>query len=188
VTRFQRALLLASELHATQTRKGSGTPYIAHLLGVASTTMEHGGNEDETIAALLHDAVEDQGGDATAQRIRAELGDRVAELVLALSDSTVEPKPPWRARKEAYLAHLATTDDGVRLVSMADKLYNALSIVRDLRRHGPSTFERFTGGREGTLWYYDALVGTYAQTSSQSTALFAELRDAVVLMKQLARG
>jgi (p)ppGpp synthase/HD superfamily hydrolase len=201
-SRFQRALLLASELHATQTRKGTRIPYVAHLLGVAATVMEHGGGEDEAIAALLHDAVEDQGGDATAERIRAAFGERIRELVLALSDwpssrpkgevvpraatSTVEPKPPWRARKEQYLAHLAATDDAVRLVSMADKLYNAQSLARDLRAHGAATLDRFTGGREGTLWYYEALVATYAKTSSRGTALFAELAEVVVELRSLA--
>ncbi|MEO6954919.1 MAG: HD domain-containing protein [Polyangia bacterium] len=186
-SRFPEALVLANELHQTQTRKGKKTPYIAHLLGVASITLEHGGNEDQAIAALLHDAVEDQGGLPTLERIRTAFGDVVAELVVGLTDAVVEPKPPWRARKEQYLEHLAKSTDAVRLVSMADKLYNVQTIVRDLRAEGLDTFKRFNGGLEGTLWYYRALVETYRNTSSHRMPLFGELDRAVQELEARAK-
>lgn len=159
--RFDRALLLASELHRQQTRKGSGTPYIAHLLGVCSLALEHSADEDQAIAALLHDAVEDQGGPATLQRIRSEFGERVANLVAALNDADTVPKPPWRERKERYLAHLAHAADEVLLVSACDKLYNARAIVEDHADAGSTLWQRFTGGRDGTLWYYRELARVF---------------------------
>ena len=131
--RFDRALVLASTLHRKQVRKDSGIPYVAHLLGVASLALEHGADEEQAIAALLHDAVEDQGGIPTLERIRAEFGDRVAGLVMALTDAVTQPKPPWRKRKEDYLAHLVDAPDEVLLISACDKLHNARSIVEDHR-------------------------------------------------------
>src|SRR6266853_3455026 len=122
--RFEAALLLATRLHATQTRKGGRIPYVSHLLGVASLALEHGGDEDVAIAALLHDAVEDQGGRPTLQTIRRMFGDRVATVVMECSDTDREPKPPWRERKERYLAHLPSASADALLVSIADKLHN----------------------------------------------------------------
>jgi GTP pyrophosphokinase len=159
--RFERALVLAAQLHQQQTRKGTSIPYVSHLLAVASLVIENGGDEDCAIAALLHDAVEDQGGRATLERIRAEFGERVAELVEACTDAEVTPKPPWRARKEQYIAHLAEASDAARLISAADKLHNARAILADYRELGDALWERFAGGREGTLWYYQALVAAF---------------------------
>jgi GTP pyrophosphokinase len=159
--RFERALVLAAQLHQQQTRKGTSIPYVSHLLAVASLVIENGGDEDCAIAALLHDAVEDQGGRATLERIRAEFGDRVAKLVEACTDAEVTPKPPWRARKEQYIAHLAEASDAARLISAADKLHNARAILADHRELGDALWERFNGGREGTLWYYQALVAAF---------------------------
>jgi len=160
--RFDQALLLATRLHARQVRKGSKVPYIAHLLGVASLVLEHGGSEDEAIAALLHDAVEDQGGAATRRLILEQFGSAVAEIVDGLSDTDQTPKPPWRGRKEAYLQHLRTAGPAVRLVSAADKLYNARTILKDLRQMDGALWDRFKGGKEGTLWYYRSLVEIFA--------------------------
>jgi len=157
-SRFESALAYAVQLHAEQTRKGTPIPYIAHLLAVTSIVLENNGTEEEAIAALLHDAVEDQGGAATREEIRRRYGDRVAEIVDGCTDTDAVPKPPWRARKEAYIAHLASAPDSVRLVSAADKLHNARSILLDYREQGEALWNRFTGGREGTLWYYRALV------------------------------
>src|SRR5437588_8327976 len=128
-TRFEEALVFATQLHREQTRKGTRIPYIAHLLGVTSIVLEHGGNEDEAIAALLHDAIEDQGGASTREEIRRQFGDRVVEIVDGCTDTDVMPKPPWRARKEAYLAHIIEATPSVRLVSAADKLHNARAIL-----------------------------------------------------------
>lgn len=155
--RFDQALLLASRLHRTQTRKDSGVPYVSHVLAVAALAIEHGADEDQAIAALLHDAVEDQGGQPTAERIRAQFGTRVADLVLALSDTITSPKPPWRDRKERYLAHLAGAPTDVLLISACDKVHNARCIVADHAAVGSSLWQRFTGGRDGTLWYYREL-------------------------------
>src|SRR6478672_7509499 len=123
--RFTQALTFATQLHANQKRKGSGVPYIAHLLGTASLALEHGANEDEAIAALLHDAIEDQGGAPTREEIRRRFGDTVTAIVDGCTDADVTPKPPWRARKEAYIAHVASAAKSVLLVSSADKLHNA---------------------------------------------------------------
>ena len=156
--RFEQALAYAAHLHTQQTRKGTDIPYIAHLLSVAGLVLEYGGDEDTAIAALLHDAAEDQGGAATLTAIREKYGAGVAEIVEHCSDTLITPKPPWRKRKEAYLAHLAGAGDAVRLVSTADKVHNARAILADYRVHGEAVWSRFGGGRAGTLWYYRALV------------------------------
>ncbi len=166
--RFKDALSLATDLHSNQRRKGSGIPYVAHLLGVASLVLEYGGNEEEAIAALLHDAVEDQGGKQTRQIIADKFGEPVAQIVDGCTDSDTIPKPPWRGRKEAYIAHLATATPSVLLVSACDKLYNVRTILADYRRMGDEIWERFKGGRkDGTLWYYQALVIEYKKTGNQ---------------------
>lgn len=183
--RFREALAYAAELHARQTRKGTDTPYVAHLLGVCALVIEHGGGEDEAIAALLHDAPEDQGGRATLETIRARFGARVAGLVEACSDTLETPKPPWRARKERYLAHLEHAGDAARLVSAADKLYNARTVVDDLKSIGASVFERFTGKKDGTLWYYRALSERFTRLGP--CALAAELERVVSEMERLSR-
>jgi (p)ppGpp synthase/HD superfamily hydrolase len=153
--RFHRALVYAARIHATQFRKGTTRPYVAHVLGVASLVLTHGGDEDEAIAALLHDAVEDQGGKRRLRDIRRKFGARVARIVEGCTDADTEPKPPWLERKKNYLRHLRRADSSVRLVSAADKLYNAGEILSDFRKHRHSVWARFKGGKKGTLWYYD---------------------------------
>ena len=160
-SRFADALAYATTLHAKQRRKGTDIPYIAHLLGVASLALEHRPDEDLAIAALLHDAVEDQGGAKTLRQIKRLYGDRVAEIVDGCSDTDVVPKPPWLRRKEIYLDHLTSASDDVRFVSACDKLHNLRAIVRDYRTHGDALWKRFNGGKDGTLWYYAALAKTY---------------------------
>jgi len=157
-SRFERAFLFAKEKHAGQTRKASGIPYLAHLMGVASLALEYGGDEDIAIAALLHDVVEDCGGAAMLQQVKRRFGSRVAKIVAGCTDSDTLPKPPWRERKDRYLRHLKSADDDTRLVSAADKLNNVRSILSDYREVGEFVWERFNGGREGTLWYYRALL------------------------------
>jgi (p)ppGpp synthase/HD superfamily hydrolase len=156
--KFDHALVYASRLHRDQVRKGTSTPYITHLLAVASIVGENGGTEDEVVAALLHDAPEDQGGEATLQEIRDQFGDGVAEIVDGCTDTYETPKPPWRERKERYLAHLAGASGSVRLVSSADKLHNARTVLSDYRLLGEDLWTRFNGKKEGTLWYYRAVV------------------------------
>ena len=156
--RFERAFLFAKEKHAGQVRKASTTPYIAHLMGVASLSLEYGGDEDIAIAALLHDVVEDCGGAAMLKEVKRRFGSRVAKIVEGCTDSYVVPKLPWRERKDTYLRHLKSADADTRLVSAADKLNNVRSILSDYREVGEFIWERFNGGREGTLWYYRALL------------------------------
>jgi GTP pyrophosphokinase len=159
--RFDDALVYAVGLHHGQPRKGRDVPYASHLLGVTSLVIEEDGSEDQAIAALLHDAVEDQGGRPRLAEIRARFGDHVGDIVEACTDSFDQPKPPWRERKEAYIAHLPEAPRDALLVSVADKVHNARSILIDLRSEGPAVFERSKGGRDGVLWYYRTLVTTY---------------------------
>ncbi|HET6692613.1 MAG TPA: HD domain-containing protein [Miltoncostaeaceae bacterium] len=169
---------MARELHATQRRKGTDIPYIAHLMAVAALVIEDGGDEDEAVAALLHDAVEDQGGAGTLARIRDRFGDRVAAIVEACSDTDETPKPPWRRRKEAHLALLRdpALPDGALRVSLADKLHNAGAILADLRA-GRDVFARFNAPRADQQWYYEALVTTFAERAPGPMA--EELRRVV---------
>ncbi len=183
--RLADATAYALTIHADQERKGSGTPYIAHLLGVASIILEHGGDEDLAIAGLLHDAIEDVGIEQEAV-IATRFGARVAGIVRACTDADTLPKPPWRARKEAYVAHLETVGRDVLLVSAADKLHNARAIVTDLRTLGPAMFARFTGGMEGSIWYYETLSATF--TRLLPGALAVDLAEAVTEMRHLAAG
>ncbi len=152
--RFHRALVYASQVHATQLRKGTTRPYVAHLLGVTAIVLSHGGNEDDAIAALLHDAVEDQGGKPQLQQIRKMFGPRVAEIVEGCTDADTIPKPPWRERKEKYIQHLRSADSSVRLISAADKIYNAQETLTDARELGDQIWKRFHATKEETLWYY----------------------------------
>lgn len=183
--RFRDALGFAAVLHADQVRKGSGIPYVAHLLAVAAIVIEEGGIEDLAIAALLHDAAEDQGGSEILVRIRSLYGESVAAVVEACSDTTELPKPPWRERKERYIAHLAAVPDGVLLVSLADKLHNARAILRDYRAVGEVLWERFRGGRSGTLWYYETLAETF-ERSGKFRGLAGELRSVVDELVRIA--
>ena len=189
--RFLVAVALAARLHDGQVRKGTGVPYLAHPLGVASLVLEAGGTEDEAIAGLLHDTVEDQGGLPTLAHIRAEFGDRVADIVLACSDSTVQDpseKADWRVRKETHLVHLATVDASTALVFAADKLHNARSVVRDLRALGDALWPRFKGGRDGTLWYYAESLRQLRANPAAPTELVDELDEAVTLLERLVEA
>jgi (p)ppGpp synthase/HD superfamily hydrolase len=160
-SRFEEALVFAAQLHAKQVRKGTSIPYISHLLAVASLVLEYGGNEDEAIAALLHDAIEDQGGVFAREEIRRRFGNTVVDIVDGCTDAEVIPKPPWRERKETYIAHVRHAPASVRLVSAADKLHNARSILADYRILGEELWNRFSSGKQGTLWYYHSLVEAY---------------------------
>lgn len=165
---FEEALNFCVRLHSQQRRKGTHVPYIAHLLAVTALVLEDGGDEDLVIAALLHDAVEDQGGLDTLQMIRIKFGDRVADIVDGCTDSYTVPKLPWRERKERYLDHLQAANLDVLRVSLADKLHNSRSILRDLRLSGDDTWSRFNGGKEGTLWYYRELAAIFIESDLSS--------------------
>lgn len=181
--RFDEALVYAREAHQGQVRKGTNIPYFAHLMGVAAIAIEAGASEDQAIAALLHDAVEDQGGADRLADIRARFGEEVARIVDDCSDSEGDPKPPWKERKLAYLASLRKKPETSLLVSLADKIHNAEAILCDLECHGDVVFDRFTGRKDGTLWYYDALATAFAERmpgawSSRLSRVVAAMREA----------
>ena len=181
--RFEDALVMAHQLHTKQKRKGTSIPYVGHLLAVASIVIENGGTEDEAIAALLHDAIEDQGGDRIRRVIRERFGENVLAIVEGCTDTDETPKPPWRKRKEDYIAHVRHASPSVRLVSMADKLHNARSILQDHRTHGEAVWRRFNGGQDGSLWYYRSLVNVFRE--SGSSPLLEELDRVVSTLESL---
>lgn len=156
--RLAEAFAYSLELHRKQARKGSGVPYFTHLMGVASLVGEHGGSEDQVIAALLHDAVEDQGGQKTLETIRERFGDRVAGYVAGCTDADEQPKPPWRERKEAYVGHLQDLSPENRLIVASDKLHNLRSILQDYHEVGAAVWDRFKPDQEETVWYYRSVL------------------------------
>jgi (p)ppGpp synthase/HD superfamily hydrolase len=190
--RFDDALKYAAVLHRHQARKGTQIPYVAHLLAVASLVIEHGGNEQQAIAALLHDAIEDQGIE-TGDEIRRRYGNEVYAFVWGCTDAAApkgERKPPWRARKEAYVAHVRGASAAERLVSAADKLHNTRCILSDYRYVGERVWARFSGGKDGTLWYYRALVGALGEGERTEglARLVAELGRVVSELEALVRA
>lgn len=178
--RFDHALVWAADLHREQTRKGRPVPYVSHLLAVSSLVLEYGGDEDQAIAGLLHDAIEDQG--VTDAEIADRYGERVARIVRACTDSDTIPKPPWRERKAAYIDHLADMPAEALLVSLADKVHNARSLAADVDRAGDAYLERFSGGTAGTRWYYRRLADAFGHRISPDSplsGLFAEFQRAL---------
>ena len=163
--RFDEAFRYAHELHRAQRRKGTSIPYVAHLMSVAALVIEHGGDEEQAIAALLHDAPEDQGGLRVLREIERRFGEDVARIVADCTDSWTDPKPDWRARKEAYLAKLPEEPERSLLVSLADKTHNAEAILYDWRALGEAVWLRFNGGAEGTRWYYGALAQFFSRAT-----------------------
>ena len=184
--KFEEALIYATRAHCNQTRKKTGIPYIAHILGVTAIALEYGGNETEGIAALLHDTVEDCGGAERLRDIREKFGDDVARIVDGCTDSDQTPKPPWLDRKRAYVEHLKDSDSSTRLVSASDKLHNTRAILAELRRTGLEVFERFAGKQDGTLWYYRALVTAFRQ-HGEHPDLIDELDRAVSEIEKLVQ-
>ena len=187
--RFEAALVFAHRVHRDQVRKGTGIPYMAHILGVVALALEYGADDDQAIGALLHDAAEDGGGEATLAEIRARFGDAVGDIVLGCSDSLVEDpedKRPWLERKENYLAHLEHASESVLLVSAADKLHNVRAIIRDYDAHGEAIWARFQGRRDGTLWYYETVAHTLARR--YHSPLTRDLQRAVDELLRLAAG
>jgi GTP pyrophosphokinase len=182
--RVSDAFSFALQLHRHQERKGSTIPYITHLMAVASIVGEFGGDEDLVIAGLLHDAVEDQGGLETLEKIRARFGDQVARVVKGCSDTDETPKPAWQERKEAYIAHLSEAGPDTLLVSASDKLHNARAIASDLRQVGETLWQRFKGGKDGSLWYYRALTDAYLRLGPDRLA--QELDLVVTEIEELA--
>jgi (p)ppGpp synthase/HD superfamily hydrolase len=182
--RFEEALVYASQIHGGQKRKGTEIPYIGHLLAVASLVIEDGGEEDEAIAALLHDAVEDQGGKARLEDIRARFGGTVAAIVEGCTDADTIPKPPFLVRKRRYIAHLRSARAEVLRVAAADKLHNARAILSDFRREGDRAFERFNTDKAGTLWFYAGVANVLCERKAGELA--EELRRVVTELREQA--
>lgn len=180
--RFVDALGYAAEVHAGQLRGGDGQPYIAHLLRVAGLVIQEGGSEDEAIAALLHDAVEDQGGLERLEDIRKRYGHAVADIVDECTDSYGKPKPPWRQRKEQYLAELKRASPGGLLVSVADKLDNVRTMLRGHRIYGEEIWERSGKTPDDVRWYYGALASRLAEL--RSGPLADELASTVAALER----
>jgi GTP pyrophosphokinase len=181
--RFSAALTYATRLHSGQLRKGTNIPYVAHLLAVTAIVLQHGGTEDEAIAGMLHDAVEDQGGHFVLAEIRARFGDNVADIVDGCTDAYTNPKPEWQPRKEKYIKHLKTASPSVRLVCAADKLDNARAILADYQALGEAVWGRFNGGKDGTVWYYRSIVEAL---KSDGTTLIDALDRVISEIEKLA--
>lgn len=172
--RFIGAFVWAEQLHHEQLRKSTQIPYVAHLMAVTAIVLEHGGAEDEAIAALLHDAVEDQGGESLLAEIRSRYGEDVATIVAGCTDASPpkgQPKPPWKARKQAYIDHIvAETNRSILLVSAADKLHNSRAILADFEDLGDDVWKRFNASRDNILWYYRELVDAFGQAEERLNA------------------
>jgi (p)ppGpp synthase/HD superfamily hydrolase len=184
--RFENALVYATRLHANQIRKATGVPYISHLLSVAALVLEDGGNEDEAIAALLHDAVEDQGGEATRAEIYRRFGEQVGLIVDGCTESDTEPKPPWRDRKQRYLQQLRQGTPSVRRVALADKLHNARTILQDYRQQGEAIWLVFSAGKAGILGFYHSLLELFCE--AQASPMVEELARIVTELEQLGKS
>lgn len=185
--RFAEAFAYALDHHRSQLRKDTTIPYVSHLMQVAGLVLEAGGDEDQAIAGLFHDAIEDPN-DRSVAEVRRDLeerfGPRVLHIVEGCTDTDVHPKPDWEVRKKAYLDHLRTADDEVLLVSAADKLHNARSILTDLREHGRELWDRFNVEREDSLWYYRSLVNAFREAGAPGR-LVAELERVVTEIERV---
>ena len=157
-----KAFSLAAELHKGQVRKGSGEPYLSHVMGVAALVIRYKGTENEVAGALLHDTAEDCGGEKILSLIRRELGPEIESIVRGCSDSFTSPKPPWKERKIAFINSLPSASSSIILVSNCDKIYNLGTILDDYREHGEALWKRFKGEKDGTLWYYRTLASFYS--------------------------
>ncbi len=184
-SRFEEALVFAAQKHKAQTRKGTSIPYISHLLQVAGIALENGADEDEAIAALLHDVMEDQN--VTEQELTARFGPQVATIVAGCSDSASTEKAPWRERKEAYIAHVLTASPSVRLVSSCDKLHNARAILADYQELGEALWGRFNASSADILWYYQSLLDAFQEAQQrQGEAASRAVQQLAVVVAELA--
>lgn len=185
--RYSKAVALAALAHEGQVRKGTTIPYVTHPVAVAALVAQYGGDEDQQIAALLHDVLED-GGAHFASDIEAEFGPRVLAIVQGCTDGAPDAtgkKAPWQQRKEAYLAHLGEAGEDVWMVSGCDKLNNARAILEDLQTVGFAVFDRFTAKREGTLWYYRSLAQLFTDAEAP---ICEELSAVVAQIEELANA
>ncbi len=186
-SRFVDALAFAFEVHREQTKKGTSIPYISHLLEVSGTVLTYGGDEDEAIAALLHDTVEDHSDAVSFALLAERFGARVAAIVESCSDTSVSPKPPWKLRKERYIEHLHNADESVVIVSAADKLSNARAVMKDFRKHGDEVWARFNAGKPEQLWYYRTVTEALTRRAEGTRVqpLVEELNRAVKKLERL---
>ena len=182
---FERALAYATRIHGGQLRKETRIPYIAHILGVTAIALEYGATETEAMGALLHDAVEDCGGARRLRDIEGKFGKAVAKIVDGCTDTDQMPKPPWTTRKQAYIAHLRHASVSIQIVSAADKLHNVRAILMDYRTERDKLWTRFNGGKEGTLWYYAALLGAFRR-SKRLAPLLAEIDRTLTVLEAIA--
>jgi (p)ppGpp synthase/HD superfamily hydrolase len=185
--RFVVAVELANELHGDQIRKGTKVPYISHPLIVSGIVLQHGGGEDEAIAALLHDTVEDCGGKPVMVRIRKRFGDNIADLVDGCSETDIQPKPPWRERKDGYIESIKSANPSVRLISCADKIHNASSIISEYRKVGERVWDRFKANKTETLWFYTSIINAM-RASGENRPILDELVIVVEELKSVVEG
>lgn len=201
--RFDDALDLAHAWHRDQKRKGTEVPYVGHLLAVSALVLEHEGTEDEAIAALLHDGLEDAPSQDEADTRRAAIRTRFGDAVLAIVEACTDAEPAekrrergpdeerlatWRARKRRYIEHLRAASRSALLVSASDKVHNARAIVRDLGMVGPAVFDRFTGKRDGTLWYYRELCAVLSARLGDEPRIENLARELARLVTELGAG
>ena len=185
--RFVGAVEFANELHGDQFRKGTTVPYISHLLVVSGIVLQHGGGEDEAIAAFLHDTVEDCGGKPVLERIRQHFGEKIADLVDGCSETDIQPKPPWFERKKGYIESIRSASPSVRLISCADKIHNASSIISEYRQVGEKVWDRFKANKTETLWFYSCLIAAM-QASGENRPILNELILVVNELKELVEN
>lgn len=165
---FSRAFAYAARIHRNQLRKKTRIPYVSHLMAVAGLVLENGGGQDQAIAALLHDAAEDCGGKRRLADIKRKFGEEVARIVDGCTDTYERPKPPWKARKEAYVERVAHEPEDVRLVAAADKLHNARCVLADYRTIGERVWKRFKAPRDEVLWYHRAVTDALEEAGTNS--------------------
>jgi len=189
-SRLTDAFSFAFDAHREQTKKGSAVPYISHLLEVSGLVLTYGGNEDEAIAALLHDTVEDHPDLVSFQSIGKRFGSKVAQIVESCSDSTTIPKPPWKPRKERYIEHLRGANESVLMVAAADKLSNVRAVIKDYRQIGDGVWKRFNAGKSDQLWYYRTVTEalTEAAGTGRAHVLVQDLKRAVTELEELCCG
>lgn len=189
--RLYEALQFTFKLHGRDARKESNIPYMAHLLSVCAMVQQDGGDEDEAIAALLHDALEDKPEETNRDEITKLFGERVVTFIEVSIDTPADyqggVKPPWRERKEAYLAHVRLTDPALLRVTIADKVDNARATLVDYQRLGEDFWKRFNAGKEDQLWYYESCVLAYEAAGCQGP-LLEELRRLVTLIRAQAQA
>ena len=183
--KYKKAIDYAFALHSNQYRKGTTIPYFTHLVSVSNNVIENGGNTDEAIAGLLHDAVEDQGGEKTLKLIRKRFGNKVAKIVEECSDTKITPKPPWLERKKKYLSGMKKSTQSSLFVSLCDKLHNATCIVNDYQRIGRTLWKRFNAKPNQIVWYYSSLSKQFNLCLKGHKILKVNFYDSVKKLKKI---